>query len=216
VACKVFGLTGGIGAGKSTVAARFRARKLPVIDADQLARSVVAPHSEGYHALLEAFGEQILHEDRTIDRAKLARLVFGDRELRQRLEAVVHPRVEAALEVELRRLELREEPLACYEAALLVETGRAERFRPLIVVTAPEDVQVVRALHRDDGDTQQILQRIQSQAPTSDKVAVADYVIENAAELEDTIQRADRVLDDILLKLALDPSRYPRPPEDAA
>lgn len=217
VSCHVFGLTGGIGSGKSTVGKRWRARKLPVIDADDLARAVVAKGTEGHAAILSAFGDAVMNEDGSIDRARLGRLVFADRDMRHQLEGITHPRIRAALEVEVRRLELRDEPLCCYEAPLLVETGRADLYRPLVVVAAPEDVQVVRALHRDAGaDEEHVLARMRSQAPPAEKVSAADFVIETTGEPNDTLERADKVLDALCRKLQLDPSRYPRPPMDAA
>jgi dephospho-CoA kinase len=212
----VFGLTGGLGAGKSTVAARWRARRLPVLDADELARTVVQPGHQGLIAVVDAFGKEVLHEDGTLDRAKLARIVFSDKVARKRLEELTHPFIHAALDVELRRLELREEPLACYEAPLLVETDRANQFRPLVVVSAPEGDQVVRAMRRDGSDEPTIHSRLASQAPLSTKIRLADHVIDNSGELAQTIEQADRVLDTICQAFELDPSRYPRPPQDAA
>jgi dephospho-CoA kinase len=216
VKCHVFGLTGGLGSGKTTVAARWRARKLPVFDADDLARSVVMPGHQGLDAIVAEFGREILHDDGTLDRGKLARIVFNDKVARKKLEDITHPFVHAALEVELRRLELREEPLACYEAPLLVETDRADLYRPLVVVSAPESDQVVRAMHRDHADEHHVKARILSQAPLSAKVRIADHVIDNSGELNLTIEQADQVLDKICRSFFIDPRRYPRPPQDAA
>jgi len=216
VTCHVFGLTGGLGAGKTTVAARWRARKLPVFDADELSRSVMQPGHQGLAAVVEAFGTEILHEDGTLDRARLARLVFGDKGLRKRLEEITHPFVHSALDVELRRLEFREEPLACYEAPLIVETNRADLYRPLVVIAVPENDQVVRAMHRDGVEEQHVKARMASQAPLSTKVRVADHVIDNSGELSETIEQADQVLEAICRKFEIDPNRYPRPPQDAA
>ncbi len=214
--CHVFGLTGGLGSGKTTVAARWRARKLPVLDADELSRSVMLPGHQGLAAVIEEFGRDVLHEDGTLDRGKLGRLVFGDKALRRRLEAITHPFVREALEIELRRLELREEPLACYEAPLLVETEQAEHYRPLVVIAVPENDQVVRAMHRDGAEEQQVKARMASQAPLSTKIRLADHVIDNSGELSETIERADQVLDSICRAFSIEPNRYPRPPQDAA
>jgi dephospho-CoA kinase len=216
VHCHVFGLTGGIGTGKSTVAARFRARRLPVFDADELARAAVLPNSPGIKAVTQEFGPDVLTPEGTLDRAKVARIVFHDIGLRKRLEGIIHPYVRAALDVEIRRLELREEPLACYEAPLLVETGSADEFRPLVVVYAPLDVQVVRSMHRDGVEAQQVRARLDHQAPASTKLRVADHVIDNTGEREKTIEEADIVLEKICRSLSIDPNRYPKPPQDAA
>jgi dephospho-CoA kinase len=216
VKCHVFGLTGGIGTGKSTVAARFRARRLPVFDADELSRAAVLPHTPGLEAVVGEFGRDVLATDGTLDRGKLGRIVFHDVGLRKRLEEIVHPFVRSTLEIEIRRLELREEPLACYEAPLLVETGSADDFRPLVVVHAPLDVQVVRSMHRDGVEEHHVHARLNHQAPASTKLRLADHVIDNTGELEKTIEEADIVLEKICRSLAIDPSRYPKPPPDAA
>jgi dephospho-CoA kinase len=209
-------LTGGIGTGKTTVANRWRARHLPVFDADELARVAVQPHSSGLAAVVAEFGAEVLGADGALDRAKIARIVFHDLSARKRLEAIVHPFVHSTLEVEIRRLELREEPLACYEAPLLVETGTADRYRPLVVVHAPRDVQVVRSMRRDGMEEHSVHARLDSQAPQSTKLRLADHVIDNTSELEKTIEEADIVLDKICVSLNIDPARYPKPPQDAA
>jgi dephospho-CoA kinase len=216
VKCHVFGLTGGLGSGKTTVAARWRARKLPVFDADELARSVMLPGHQGLAAVVKEFGDEYLHADGTLDRGRFGRMVFGDKAARKRLEEITHPFVHAALEIELRRLELREEPLACYEAPLLVETDRVELYRPLVVISTPENDQVVRAMRRDGLEEQHVKARMATQAPLSAKIRVSDHVIDNAGELTKTIEQADRVLDAICRSLFIDPKRYPRPPQDAA
>ncbi|MGC4065850.1 MAG: dephospho-CoA kinase [Polyangiaceae bacterium] len=99
--CHVFGLTGGIGTGKTTVANRWRARHLPVFDADELARAAVQPHSSGLAAVVAEFGTEVLGPDGALDRAKIARIVFHDLSARKRLEAIVHPFVHSTLEVEI-------------------------------------------------------------------------------------------------------------------
>ena len=135
----LFGLTGGIGSGKSTVADRFRAT-----------REVVEAGTEGLAAVVEAFGEGVLGPDGTLDRAALAAVVFGDDAKRRRLNAILHPRIAARTMERSAALEASGEPLACYEAALHVENGLADAFRPLVVVAVPEDVQVARAVARAD------------------------------------------------------------------
>ncbi len=212
----VFGLTGGTGAGKTTVATRWRARNLPVVDADVLARDVVAPGTEGLAAIAKEFGAEVLATSGGLDRSVLARLVFGDPSARKRLEAITHPLVAITLTQNLEQLSAAGEPLVCYEAPLLVETGRCEEFRPLVVVTAPEDVQVVRAMRRDGSDEAHVWSRLHSQAPLERKLHVADHVIDNGGSLADTIDRADAILDRICRDLGIDPARYPRPPMDAA
>lgn len=193
----LFGLTGGVASGKSTVAARFRACGVPVIDADQLAREVVAPGSSGLAAVVEAFGPSVLRSDEQLDREKLAAIVFADPGERRRLNAILHPRIGARTIEIASELEARGEPLACYEAALLVENGLADAFRPLVVVAAPEDVQVERAMRREGWSEEQARARVRAQLPLEEKVKVADYVIDNAGPPDATLRQADEVLDRI-------------------
>jgi dephospho-CoA kinase len=202
VSIRVFGLTGGLASGKSTVAARFLARGVPVIDADQLAREVVAPGSPGLAAVVEAFGIEVLRPDGSLDRAKVADRVFHSAEDRRRLNAIVHPRIGALTLAYTQKLAGRGEPVACYEAALLVENGIADAFRPLVVVAVPEKAQVARAVARDRCTEEQARARIAAQRPLADKVAVADYVIVNDGSREDTERKADAVLEAIRASLS--------------
>ncbi len=194
---RVFGLTGGLGSGKSTVGARFRARGVPVIDADLVARDVVAPGSVGLAKIVEAFGAEVLLPDGALDRPALAKVVFGDPEKRKRLDRIIHPLIGAESARRVGELAAAGEQLACYEAALLVENGLAEAFRPLVVVAVPEEVQVARAMARDRATEAEVRARIASQLPLGKKVAAADYVIENSGERAETERRADDVLDSI-------------------
>jgi dephospho-CoA kinase len=194
VALHLFGLTGGLASGKSTVAARFRSLGLPVLDADQLAREVVAPGTDGLRAVVERFGAAVLLLDGGLDRAKVASLVFADPEARRALNAIVHPRIGALTVERTQALEAQGETLACYEATLLVENKLAAAFRPLVVVSAPEDVQIARAMARDDATREQAAARIAAQLPLAEKVAAADYVIDNAGGRAETERQADAVL----------------------
>jgi dephospho-CoA kinase len=205
----LFGLTGGIASGKSTVAARLKAHGVPVIDADELAREVVAPGTDGLRAIVETFGEGVLDATGALDRKALARIVFVDEVARRRLNAITHPRIgqrTADLADELRRAG---EPLGCYEAALLVENGVADVFRPLVVVSCPPEVQVERVRVRDDASRADAMARIAAQKPLAEKVAVADFVIDTDGPVERSAQRTDEVLRAICVKLGIDPARYP-------
>jgi dephospho-CoA kinase len=190
----LFGLTGGLASGKSTVAARFRAQGLPVIDADLLAREVVAPGSEGLAAVVKAFGDEVLLPDGSLDRPKVADLVFNAPDKRRLLNSIVHPRIGALTAARVAALAAAGETLACYEAALLVENGVVEAFRPLVVVAVPEDVQLARAMVRDGATEEQVKARLAAQLPLSAKVAAADFVIDNGGPRAETERRADEVL----------------------
>jgi dephospho-CoA kinase len=190
----LFGLTGGVASGKSTVAALFRARGVPVIDADEVAREVVVPGSDGLAEVVRVFGSEVLAESGSLDRARLASLVFGDPQKRARLNAILHPRIGARTAERAAELASRGEPIACYEAALLVENGLADAFRPLVVVAASPSVQLARSMARDSVAAPDAQARIDAQLPLAEKIAVADYVIDNTGQLADLERRADEVL----------------------
>lgn len=201
----LFGLTGGIASGKSTVAARFRAQGLPVIDADVLAREVVAPGTDGLAEVVRAFGPEVLLPDGSLDRARVAAIVFADPDKRRQLNAIVHPRIAALTAERAAALSARGEPLACYEAALLVENRLADAFRPLVVVAAPEEVQLARVMARDGISAEQARARLAAQLPLADKIAVADYVIDNAGDRAATERQADEVLASIRARVGVRP-----------
>jgi len=175
---RVFGLTGGIGSGKSTVAQLFAARGVPVVDADALAREVVAPGSPAYGDVAAAWPE-VIAPDGTVDRKRLGAIVFGDPAARARLEAITHPRIAAAADARLAALAEEGHRLALYEATLLVESGRWREFDALIVVTASTETQIARATARDGLSRAQAEARVRAQLPTEEKVRVATHVIDN-------------------------------------
>jgi dephospho-CoA kinase len=193
----VFGLTGGIASGKSTVGRRFAERGVPVVDADALARAIVEPGTEGLAAIVEAFGAGVLAADGSLDRAALGAIVFGDAEKRKRLERITHPRIAMAGQARMMELASEGHRLACYEAALLVEAGTAAMFRPLVVVAASESVQIARTMQRDHCDEAGARARVRAQKPLAEKIAVADHVIWNDGTRDELVAAADRTLDAI-------------------
>jgi dephospho-CoA kinase len=207
----VFGLTGGLASGKSTVAARFSARGVPVLDADVSARRVVEPGSEGLAAVAAAFGTDVVDAQGALDRKALAARVFAEETARRRLESILHPRIQAVMLAWKAELEARAVPLACYEAPLLVEVGLADALRPLVVVSAPPEQQVSRAMQRDGLDEPAARARLKAQLPLEEKVKKADFVIENDGTKTELIERADRVLDAIVTFAGLSPENYPKP-----
>jgi dephospho-CoA kinase len=204
----IFGLTGGIASGKSTVAARFRAHALPVIDADVLAREVVAPGTEGLREVVRTFGAGVLGPDGALDRPALARIVFTDESSRKKLNAITHSRIMTGMADKAAALARAGEPLACFEAALLVESNLADAFRPLVVVSCNEAVQLARIVARDSGSREDALARIRAQKPLAAKLEVADYVIDTSGTVEQSADRADEVLRAISAGAGVDPRRY--------
>jgi dephospho-CoA kinase len=190
----LFGLTGGLASGKSAVAAHIAARGIPVIDADLLAREVVAKGSDGLAAIVKEFGEGVLLPSGDLDRKAVAALVFSDETKRRALNAIVHPRIAALGMERAAALAAAGHPLACYEAALLVENHLEDAFRPLVVVTVPLEVQVARAILRDREPEDVVRGRIRAQMPIEEKIRVADYVIENTGTLAELAAKTDEVL----------------------
>ena len=204
----VFGLTGGIASGKSAVAARFRERRVPVIDADQLARDVVDRGTPGLASLVAAFGPEIVDGAGALDRKALGRLVFPDAERRRTLNAIVHPLIAQATGEATARLAAEGAALACYEAALIVENKVADMFRPLVVVAAPYEVQLARAMARDGATEAETRARLDAQMPLAEKIAAADVVIDNTGTREELDARADAALDAVLARLSIAPDAY--------
>jgi dephospho-CoA kinase len=204
----IFGLTGGIASGKSTVAARFRTRKLAVIDADALAREIVERGTEGLREVVRVFGSGVLDSNGALDRQALARIVFSDDECRRKLNAITHPRIMQRMLDEAAALGQAGEPLACFEAALLVENNLADSFRPLVVVSCSEELQLDRIVARGRGSRDEALGRVRAQKPLAAKVALADYVIDTSGAIERSALRADEVLLAICAGAGIDAGRY--------
>ncbi len=176
------GLTGGIGSGKSTVAALLAERGAVVIDADRLARDVVAPGTDGIRRVVGEFGEAVLAPDGALDRSRLASVVFADPARRAALNAIVHPLVRSRSDEIVAGLP--PDAVVVHDIPLLVENGMASRFDLVVVVDAPDEVQVER-LVRDRGlEPDDARARIAAQATREQRRAVADFVIDNSGPPE--------------------------------
>ena len=179
---KILGLTGGIGSGKSTVAAWFAQQGVPVLDADQMAREVLTPQ-----AVYDLFGPEYL-EGSQINRKKLGELVFSNPAERARLEAVTHPLIAQKLQEELAKLKQAGHDLVVYEAALIFEKNIQDRFDTTILVTAPESVRLERLLKRGDLTHEEAVKRMKAQMPEAEKAKLATVVIDNLGSLKDLAQ----------------------------
>lgn len=204
MAVPVVGLTGGIASGKSTVARALAQRGIPVVDADILAREVVAPGSEGLAAIVEAFGENVLLADGTLNRKKVGELVFNDPALRIKLNTITHPRVAQLSAERLAAIPQHAVPYAIYEAPLIVENGLHHTMRALIVVAVDVPLQIERMMMRDGLDREAAESRLRAQAPLERKLAAADYVIDNGRSLAELFPQIDAVHDKILARLSED------------
>jgi dephospho-CoA kinase len=198
MATRVIGLTGGIASGKSTVARMLADLGATIIDADQVAREVVRPGQPALAAIVEAFGAEVLEPAGALDRKRLAARVFADPAARRELERITHPRISEATARRVAELEARGVPVVVYEASLLVEGGVHRGLAGLIVVAAPEAVQLRRLQERDGLSPAEAARRLAAQAPLRDKVAVADYVIDGGATLQETRAQVEAAWQDIL------------------
>lgn len=198
----IVGLTGGIASGKSAVAAMLGSLGAGVVDADAVAREVVAPGTEGLRLVVDEFGRDILNGDGTLDRKRLGAVVFSDTRARARLNAILHPRIAALSAQRIAALQITDVPYIVYEAALLVEGGLHRAMSALIVVTSDTSTQQSRMLARDGLDSDEALSRIAAQLPTADKVAVADFVIENNGSLPELQERARHLHRQLLQRFA--------------
>lgn len=176
----LIGLTGGIAAGKSTVAALLRELGVPVIDADALAREVVAPGTAALAQIVAAFGTQLVDAEGALDRAVMARRAFGDPAVRRRLEAIVQPAIAVAAQRAIAVLARGGARRIVYDAALLVETGRHRELDLLIVVVAEDTRRLRRLMRRDGLDRAGAQARLDAQWPQQQKLALADFVVENS------------------------------------
>lgn len=186
-------LTGGIGTGKSSVAARFRQHGVPVVDADVLAREAVAPGTPGLAAVVARFGPDVLRQDGSLDRAALAALIFADPVARRDLEAIIHPIVRRLTDAFFADLP-HETAYAVAEIPLLYETGRDAEFDAVIVVACAPETQLARVMVRDGASEGEAMRRIAAQWPMADKRARADYVIETEGSLAETNAQVDRLV----------------------
>jgi dephospho-CoA kinase len=179
------GLTGGIAAGKSVVTSRLRTYGAVIVDADALARAAVGEGSEGLAEVVDAFGPGILAPDGGLDRPALGRLVFSDRSARERLNAIVHPRVRAGAARLIERAPAGS--VVVEDIPLLVETGQAARFHLVVVVDAPDDLRIERMVGQRGMDRDDAVQRIAAQATRAERLREADAVLVNDRSLEELL-----------------------------
>ncbi|MEV7969802.1 dephospho-CoA kinase [Sphaerisporangium sp. NPDC088356] len=185
------GLTGGIGSGKSEVSRRLADHGAVVIDADKIAREVVEPGTTGLALIVEAFGEDVLRDDGSLNREKLGQIVFADADKLRRLNAIVHPRVGE------RVAEVQEgapgDAVVVYDVPLLAENNLAPMYEVVIVVDAPDEVRLGRLVGLRGMTEEDALARIRSQASREDRLKIADIVIPNEGSLDRLDSRVDEV-----------------------
>ncbi|HWB77794.1 MAG TPA: dephospho-CoA kinase [Nannocystaceae bacterium] len=191
---EVYGLTGGIGSGKSAVADLLEQYGVPVVSADELARVVVAQGSEGLAQVVLAFGKEVLDEHGELDRRKMATIVFRDAAERQKLESILHPRIRERFEQVFDALEKAGHKVAVYEVPLLFEKNLQNDMKAVILVTADESIRVARVCARDDVTEAEVRARMAAQLPEEVKRRRADYVIVNDGTLDDLRREVEFVI----------------------
>lgn len=193
----LIGLTGGIGSGKSTVAARLAAHGATVIDADAVARDVVRAGTPGFEAVVNRFGPDVVADDGELDRETVAAEVFADDGARDDLNAIVHPRVRERIETRL--ADLADEPgMVVLDVPLLVESGMHEACDAVVVVTAPEDLRVERLVAARGMAPDDVRARMGSQTTDERRREVATVVIDNDGDLDQLERRVDDAATELL------------------
>lgn len=188
------GLTGSIGVGKTFVAGVFAELGCHVMDADDVAREVVAPGSPALRGIVSEFGIAVLQVDGTLDRQKLGTIVFGNTEKRQRLNSLVHPYIIHEQDLRMREWETTDpEGIGIVDAALMIESGGFKRFNKLIVVHCRPEIQIARLMTRNKLSSEEAEQRIRSQMPQEEKMAFADYLIDTSDGFEVARNRTEEV-----------------------
>lgn len=181
------GLTGGIASGKSTVAAMFAELGAHIIDLDQLARQAVAKGSPALEAIAREFGPGVLTPAGELDRPAMRRLIFDDPQARSRLNAIVHPEARRLARQEKQRIAQRDpDAILIYDVPLLFETNSAGRYRAVILVYVPPEVQIARLMARDGVDRRAAQAALAAQMPIDQKRRLAQFLVDNSKGLEET------------------------------
>jgi dephospho-CoA kinase len=191
----IIGLTGGIGSGKTAVSDRFKALGIKVVDADIAARTIVAPHQPAWNDIKEFFGDDVLLEDQTLNRAWLREQVFADEAKRKQLEAFTHPRIRDEI---IRDLASSPSAYTILASPLLIESGQAALVNQVIVVDVPEAIQIERTCSRDNNDALLVKRIIAAQIPREKRLTHAHWVIDNSLPLKSLDARVESLHQELL------------------
>ena len=195
---KVIAITGGIGSGKSAVAKLFEQWGAQTVDADILAREVVEPGSEGFQRVVQNFGPDMVLADGSLNRPKLASIIFSDQEKKALLESLLHPLIRERWLSQLEQLKKGNAPLIAYIVPLFFEsTAQMPEIEKVVLISAPEETRIARIMSRDLFPRQIAELRIKAQLPDSAKIDKSDYVIKNDSSLEQLESRAREVFSEL-------------------
>lgn len=190
----VYGLTGGIGSGKSAAAAIFDELGVPVVSADELSRVIVTPGSEGLGAVVATFGEGVLAADGELDRRKLGAIVFKDAAKRARLEGILHPRIRERFQDVLTTLEATGHTMVVYEVPLLFENNLDKQMKAVILVSAPEAARIARVVERDRLSPDDVRARMAAQMDDTTRRSRAQHILENDGDLAHLRRQVEALL----------------------
>jgi len=191
----IFGLTGGIGSGKTAVSDRFKALGIHVVDADIAARTVVEPGQPAWQDIKEFFGPDVLLEDQSLNRAWLRQQVFADKNKRKQLEAFTHPRIRDEI---IRDLSSSSSAYTLLVSPLLIESGQVALVKKVIVVDVPEETQLERTCSRDNNDAEQVKRIIAAQISRQKRLAQANWVVDNSLSLDTLDARVEALHQELL------------------
>lgn len=189
-----FGLTGGIASGKSTATRTFLKHGIPMVDADVIARQVVEIETPGWGMIRAMFGHEYLNEDESINRTKLGELVFSDKSAMYKLNAIMTPLIEIESYRQLASFHEQGYNIVGYDAAIIIENGNADKYRPLVVVGCPKETQLQRLMDRNGFSEKVAMARIESQMTFEAKKKFADHIIDTSGTIEWSVEQTENII----------------------
>ena len=193
----IAGLTGSICCGKSTVARTFIDRGFFIVDADKIAHEIVKPGTQAWMDILVAFGKEYLNTDDSLNRSELGELVFNDPKEMDKLNTIMKPFLEERFKFAFEAYKNLGFPIVIFDGPTIIESGHADLYRPLIVVSCDQDKQLERLMKRNHLTESQAMARINCQMPTSEKIKFADYVIDTNNTIEESINQTKIIIEKI-------------------
>lgn len=191
---KIVGLTGGISSGKSTVSSYLKQLKIPVIDADEVARKVVEPNSQGAREIRKTFGSDVFEEDGSLNRQKLGSLIFSNAENRQKLDELLQPLIKIMILDEIEEYRQKGETMIVLDLPLLFEKQYEELCEEIIVVYIPKELQLERLMRRNQYTKQEALSRIDSQLSIEEKRKRATVLLDNQGTIQQLYHQVEQWL----------------------
>jgi len=191
---QVIALTGGIGSGKSRILQWLASQGLPTLNADQIARDIVAPGTEALNAIVQKFGQNMLQKDGTLNRAKLRQQIFQSPEAKTWLEQLLHPKIRQQTQKQIETFKKQQPALIIIEIPLLAETGKPDYIDQVWVADCQETTLCQRAAQRENTSPADIQKIIDQQASRSQRLALADYIINTEGSFEEVIEQLNQIL----------------------